>query len=61
MIRAHPAAEAGYRVFEFLEAEEMEDESKKVGYLKEVTGKVSLTTSHSPMKEVIDQSLKISR
>ena len=34
------ASAAGHRVFEFLEAEEMEDESKKVGYLKEVTGKV---------------------
>lgn len=34
------ASAAGYRVFKFLEAEEMEDESKKVGYLKEVTGKV---------------------
>lgn len=34
------ASAAGYRVFEFLEAWEMEDESKKVGYLKEVTGKV---------------------
>ncbi len=34
------ASAAGHRVFEFLEAEEMEDESKKVSYLKEVTGKV---------------------
>ena len=34
------ASAAGHRVFEFLEAWEMEDESKKAGYLEEVTGKV---------------------